>query len=434
MEMSDARGAVTPELLAAVVSYPQTSPAAEERASGGVRAKTATPARNSGELVTLSGKMRDSRGVEAEDLADIEKQLRAAIVAKDRVAQQYGALHSASRQAESETLQWQALLRDRLTVTVDAMQHQLAMDSSTEQGLGIAYAEELKKAKELDSFLVREKALLGRDRTHRESPRGGFRSVDRRGAMGQGGGEGANIGLGAGPGRRGSPRGTALAAAVRLPGDVCGDRYFDRSLVRLWARSVPAVIGAGSGVECLIAAMDGAGIWRCCLPGDVECGQRSARDGCGRVYVLQRVGSTVMSVLPASNAESRLQIRGSLLLLSGKILALFLNLVTQVLTVRYLVKADYGAFAFAVSAVELAACFSMLGLNKACSRFVAIFHERGDLERALGTLVMLVATVLGASVACVIGGDRGERSALRVCRERPAVANPAADPDSARAD
>ena len=91
-----------------------------------------------------------------------------------------------------------------------------------------------------------------------------------------------------------------------------------------------------------------------------------------------------MNAPSVKNSESKLQIRGSLLLLSGKILALFLNLLTQVLTVRYLVKADYGAFAFAVSAVELASCFSMLGLNKACARFVAIYHERNDFERTLG--------------------------------------------------
>jgi O-antigen/teichoic acid export membrane protein len=119
-----------------------------------------------------------------------------------------------------------------------------------------------------------------------------------------------------------------------------------------------------------------------------------------------------MSATSEHNSEAKLQIRGSLLLLSGKILALFLNLLTQVLTVRYLVKADYGAFAFALSAVELASCSSMLGLNKACARFVAIYHERQDFGRALGTLVMLVATVLGASVACVIAVVAGQQLLL----------------------
>jgi O-antigen/teichoic acid export membrane protein len=119
-----------------------------------------------------------------------------------------------------------------------------------------------------------------------------------------------------------------------------------------------------------------------------------------------------MSAPSAKNSESKLQIRGSLLLLSGKILALFLNLLTQVLTVRYLVKADYGAFAFAVSAVELVSCFSMLGLNKSCARFVAIYHERHDYERTLGTLAMLVATVLGASIACVMAVVAGQQLLL----------------------
>lgn len=116
-----------------------------------------------------------------------------------------------------------------------------------------------------------------------------------------------------------------------------------------------------------------------------------------------------MNVSSANNPESQLQIRGSLLLLSGKVLALVLNLITQVLTVRYLAKTDYGAFAFALAAVELAACTSMLGLNKACARFVAIYHEQRDYARTLGTLVMLIATVLGASVACVLAVVAGRQ-------------------------
>ena len=68
------------------------------------------------------------------------------------------------------------------------------------------------------------------------------------------------------------------------------------------------------------------------------------------------------------------------------------------MTVRYQIKADYGAFAFALGAVELTTHVSMLGLNKACSRFLPIYHEKRDYERALGTLVMSLAVVFGAAI------------------------------------
>lgn len=114
-----------------------------------------------------------------------------------------------------------------------------------------------------------------------------------------------------------------------------------------------------------------------------------------------------MTGSPAPISESRQQFRGSFLLVAGRFAALLVNLVTQVLAIRYLIQADYGAFAFALSAVEVVGYVSVLGLNKACSRFLPIFQERGDRERALGTLVMSVTTVLGLSLAialCLVAG------------------------------
>ena len=115
-----------------------------------------------------------------------------------------------------------------------------------------------------------------------------------------------------------------------------------------------------------------------------------------------------MTAAPARTSESRQQIRGSFLLLVGRFAALFVNLLTQVLAVRYLIQADYGAFAFALSAVELVGYVSMLGLNKACSRFLPIFHEREDHAGALGTLIISVTTVLGISLLVAIGLVAGQ--------------------------
>jgi O-antigen/teichoic acid export membrane protein len=115
-----------------------------------------------------------------------------------------------------------------------------------------------------------------------------------------------------------------------------------------------------------------------------------------------------MTGAPNRMSESRQQIRGSFLLLAGRFAALLINLVTQVLAVRYLIQADYGAFAFALSAVEVVGYVSMLGLNKACSRFLPIYQEQGDHERALGTLVMSVFTVLGISLVIALGLVAGQ--------------------------
>jgi uncharacterized protein involved in exopolysaccharide biosynthesis len=150
-----------PDNVLTLVSHQQvgtgsegTEPAAVRPVSAGARVQ------NVARLSDLSGTMRNGAAAGGEDLADIEKQLRAAQVAKDRVAQQYGELHPAYRRAESEIAKWRTLLQDRLTTTVDSMQHQFALDSSTEKSLSEVYEEELQKAKELDNYVVREEAML----------------------------------------------------------------------------------------------------------------------------------------------------------------------------------------------------------------------------------------------------------------------------------
>ncbi len=159
MAASERTDADKPAVVAAFVSH-QDIVADEDAAASAGHSVVTSSVRNAAQLSDMSGKMRSSSGAGSEDLADIEKQLRAAQVAKDRVAQQYGELHPAYRRAESEIAKWQTLLQDRLTITVDSMQHQCSLDSSTEKGLSEVYEAELKKAKELDDYVVREEALL----------------------------------------------------------------------------------------------------------------------------------------------------------------------------------------------------------------------------------------------------------------------------------
>lgn len=100
------------------------------------------------------------------------------------------------------------------------------------------------------------------------------------------------------------------------------------------------------------------------------------------------------------------QIRGSSLLLAGRIASMAANLGIQVLLVRTLTKDDYGMFAYALSVVTMIATFVTLGLDRGLARFVAVFEERGQIGRLWGALVLQLGTILGlgAAVAVVVIG------------------------------
>jgi O-antigen/teichoic acid export membrane protein len=92
---------------------------------------------------------------------------------------------------------------------------------------------------------------------------------------------------------------------------------------------------------------------------------------------------------------SRRQIRGSSLLLAGRILSLAVNFATQVLIVRYLSKSAFGAFAYGLSMVSLGEALAVLGLDKAVSRFLPIYDEQRAFGKLFGTLLMVAGTVVG---------------------------------------
>ncbi len=106
---------------------------------------------------------------------------------------------------------------------------------------------------------------------------------------------------------------------------------------------------------------------------------------------------------------SKGQIRGSSLLLAGQVLAVVLNLVAQVFLVRYLSKTDYGAFAFALSIVQVAEIVAAVGLRRGVNRFLPLYEERGEHAKAAGLLVFAVTTVvaLGLAVVVLVVGLKG---------------------------
>ena len=94
------------------------------------------------------------------------------------------------------------------------------------------------------------------------------------------------------------------------------------------------------------------------------------------------------SVSPGRQPNAiRKQIRGSSLLLSGRLLSVGINFAAQILMVRYLTTSDFGALGYALSVVALFQTFSMLQFQEVIYRYVPIYHEQRDYGRLLGTLV-----------------------------------------------
>ena len=100
--------------------------------------------------------------------------------------------------------------------------------------------------------------------------------------------------------------------------------------------------------------------------------------------------------------ETRRHLRGSALLLAGRVGALGANLITQVLIARYLSKSDFGAFAYALSLVLLAESVVTLGLDRAIPRFLPLYQERREYDRFAGTLVFVVGTLVGFSLVVIL--------------------------------
>lgn len=107
--------------------------------------------------------------------------------------------------------------------------------------------------------------------------------------------------------------------------------------------------------------------------------------------------------------ESVRQIRGSSLLLVGRMISLGLNLLVQVATVRILSKEGYGVFAYALSVAAVAEGLIGLGLPRAVSRYVPMYDEARDGARVLGTIALAVGATLagGCAVVLVVVGLRG---------------------------
>ena len=110
---------------------------------------------------------------------------------------------------------------------------------------------------------------------------------------------------------------------------------------------------------------------------------------------------TAESDLPLTEPEpesDQRQIRGSVLLLVGRVIDLGVGLLVQVLIVRYLLRADYGAFSYAVALVAFGRVVISLGHKRAVSRYLALYEARQDNARLFGVFALVFGSVLSTSL------------------------------------
>jgi len=103
-----------------------------------------------------------------------------------------------------------------------------------------------------------------------------------------------------------------------------------------------------------------------------------------------------------SDGAEAAQLRGGTLLLVGRVLAVGIGFVNQVLIVRSLSKGDYGAFAYGLSIVNTGEVLVTLGLDRGLTRFVPIYDERGDRPQVAGTVALVLGAVAALSTVLVV--------------------------------
>lgn len=99
------------------------------------------------------------------------------------------------------------------------------------------------------------------------------------------------------------------------------------------------------------------------------------------------------SAEPAGGSIDR-QLRGSSILLAGRLLSKFINFGVQVAIIRLLTKDDFGAFAYGLALVAAGEVLVKIGLGQGANRFVPFYYERGEFDQLLGTLVLVSSTIL----------------------------------------
>jgi O-antigen/teichoic acid export membrane protein len=124
--------------------------------------------------------------------------------------------------------------------------------------------------------------------------------------------------------------------------------------------------------------------------------------------------SSPHAAAPRADA-ARALLRGSGLLVAGRLLSLALNFAAQLAIVRHLARDDYGAFAFALAATALLEGAISLGLPSGISRALPQWQERGERARMLAGLARAALVLVGAGLAIALAGSLAPDLLRRVC-------------------
>ena len=95
------------------------------------------------------------------------------------------------------------------------------------------------------------------------------------------------------------------------------------------------------------------------------------------------IGATEPCLATPGEAPPEHTFAGRSVLLAGRMLAIGINFMGQVLLVRYLSTRDYGVWVYALSIAAFFHGSATLGLDKVIDRFVPIYHEQQNHGRAL---------------------------------------------------
>ncbi len=95
-----------------------------------------------------------------------------------------------------------------------------------------------------------------------------------------------------------------------------------------------------------------------------------------------------------SRKMRRSQVRGSALLVVGRVLTLVLTTATQVIIVRALTQSDFGAFGYALALAAAGRTLLSLGQGKLLSRFMAKYEEERDFDRMFGAMFLAIGTIM----------------------------------------
>jgi O-antigen/teichoic acid export membrane protein len=96
-------------------------------------------------------------------------------------------------------------------------------------------------------------------------------------------------------------------------------------------------------------------------------------------------------------------VRGSTLLLVGRVLSIGINLISQALIARHLSQTEFGAFALAFAIASVGQVFITLGLHRGATQFFARYEESGDHPRLVGTILLNIAVIVGLGLILILG-------------------------------